>query len=59
MLLCLFGMVAYGQEFKVGTQVISADIGLGSGLDTYSGSSGGIGISANYERGFGRQVPVR
>ena len=42
---------ARAQEFQKGTNVVSAGIGLGSSMLSYSGTSQSPGISLQYERG--------
>ena len=45
-------ITTYAQSFQKGTKIISAGIGLGSGLNAYSGADATPGISANYEQGI-------
>lgn len=49
-MLC-FSALVYGQEFEKGTNVLTAQVGIGSSFGT-AGSSEGLGLSVNYEIGL-------
>ena len=51
-LFLLLSQAAWSQTYKIGTNVVSAGIGLGSSLGNYSYASQSPGFSVQYERGI-------
>ncbi len=53
LLMSMAGLVfaAHAQEFQKGTNIISAGVGLGSSILSYSGASQSPALSVQYERG--------
>ncbi|WP_396635423.1 hypothetical protein [Maribacter sp. R77961] len=45
-------VIASGQEFVKGTNIINAGVGIGGAYGSYATSSQSLGISASYERGI-------